>query len=265
MTKSVDVSRPERAKRAIRLRRVTRFVLIAVVVIVLTCGLALFGLLWINYSIIRMTDSLMVTDVAEIRPTTLAVVPGARIYKGGRLSAYLQDRVDAAIELYNAGKVKKILMSGDNSDRYYDESSAMRNYAIEHGVPEDDVLRDFAGLRTLDTVWRTRDIWGQSDFVIVTQRFHLPRALYLARALDIDVQGYVCDRRDYMQSVAARLATREFFARIAAWCDINILRTRPRHLGERESLSGVEQDLKVKDQRKEIWQREKFLRNNGKI
>lgn len=233
----------------------------------LTLGI---GFAWINFRMAGAASLQMTNNVDEIRPVLMGVVPGARIYGDGRLSAYLSDRVDGAIELYRAGKIRKILMSGDNSDRYYDESTAMRNYAIDRGVPEDDVLRDFAGLRTLDTIWRARDLWCQDEFVIITQTFHQPRALYLARALGISAQGFCCDRDDYDFFVAARLTLRECFARVGAWFDINVLHTRPRHLGTIEPLSGIEQATRIKKTKRDIWDEEirrdpmsKKARNNA--
>ena len=205
---------------------------------------------------VSTTKSAVKYKVQDIRPVKVGVVPGARIYSNRRLSAYLQDRVDRAMELYRAGKIEKIIMSGDNRSRYYDEATAMRNYAIENGIPPDDVLRDFAGLRTLDTVWRARDLWQLDEYVIITQQFHLPRSLYLARALGVNVQGFAADNRTYMASVATRLAAREWLARVGAWFDINILRTHPRHLGETQSLSGLAQDAEVRAQQKTIWNRE---------
>ncbi len=252
-------------------RRKWRAVIVLAAVVLFTILTIGIGFVWINCSMVNSAAPHMTRDPDKIRPVLLGVVPGARIYREGRLSAYLSDRVDGAIKLYRAGKISKILMSGDNSDRYYDEATAMRNYAINHGVPEDDVLRDFAGLRTLDTVWRARDLWQQNAFVIITQAYHQPRALYLARTLGIDAQGYCCDRDNYDPAVAARLKLREYFARAAAWIDINILHTRPRHLGATEPLSGIEQESRIKKTKREIWDEEirrdplsKKARNNAR-
>lgn len=213
----------------------------------------------INRAMVSQTKSLIVSRADDVRPVTMAVVPGARIYSSGGLSAYLEDRVDRAVELYRAGKVQKLLMSGDNRSRYYDEPTAMRNYAISLGVPADDVLRDFAGLRTFDTMWRAKELWGQTEFIIVTQRFHLARSVYLAQSVGVKAQGFVADNRPYVRSTARRLAAREWLARGGAWFDVNVLRTQPRHSGERQGLSGLEQDTQVDEQRRAIREREASL------
>jgi SanA protein len=121
----------------------------------------------------------------------VAIVLGAAVFPDGRLSPVLQGRVDAAIALYRAGKVKKLLMSGDNSTSHYDEPTAMKRYAVCHGVPADDVVRDYAGFHTFDTCYRAKRVFGISRAIFVTQAFHLPRCLYLARAMGIDAAGFV--------------------------------------------------------------------------
>jgi len=174
----------------------------------------------------------------EVEKSHVALVLGARVLPGGRLSAMLHDRVAAAVELYKAGKVSKILMSGDNRDIYYNEVAAMRKVALEMGVPSDDVVRDYAGFRTLDSVYRARDLWDIQDIVIVTQEFHLPRSLFLADKLGVKAQGYIADKRQYYHRSVTRTRIREVFARAGAWIDIYILRTKPYFLGRKESLSG---------------------------
>lgn len=177
---------------------------------------------------------------AELVPEReVALVLGAKVYRSGRLSAVLEDRVRTAVALYEAGKVRKLLMSGDNSRDDYDEVTAMRNFALRLGVPEDDVVRDFAGLRTYDSLVRARDVWGLDRLTIVTQGFHLPRSLYLAKGLGLDAVGVGADRRQYAS--ARRMALREMAARVRAVVDVRVLRPHPRHLGPRESLSGLAQ------------------------
>jgi SanA protein len=152
------------------------------------------------------------------------------------------------VDLYKAGKVKKLLMSGDNSERYYDEVTAMRREAIKLGVPSDDVVRDFAGFRTYDSFYRAREIWGLDDVVVVTQRFHLPRCLFLGAKLGVQTDGFVADKRPYGGASVRRVRVREFFARAMAVADIYVFSKRPHFLGKPETLSGDKQEREEKEQ-----------------
>ncbi len=109
----------------------------------------------------------------------------------------LEDRVVSAAQLYQAGKIRKILLTGDHGNKEYDEVKAMRLYLRRLGVPESDIFLDHAGFTTYDSLYRARDIFGVQDCVIVTQEFHLPRSVYTARKLGLDCYGYVADRRSY--------------------------------------------------------------------
>lgn len=135
------------------------------------------------------------TAVSPQKP--VAIVYGAEVNGNGRLSTVLRDRVDTAIELYHSGKVGKLLVSGDNRTVYYDEPGAMRDYAIANGVPAADVQADYAGLRTYDTCYRAKHIFGVENAVLVTQEFHLPRAIFTCRQLGVDAVGVVADKRPY--------------------------------------------------------------------
>ena len=111
----------------------------------------------------------------------------------------LKDRLDAAFELYQAGKVQKLLFSGDNRFVDYNEPGKMLEYALAHGIPREDVVLDYAGRRTYDTCYRARDIFNVSEAIVVTQRYHLPRTLETCRVLGLDVVGYIADRQAYPQ------------------------------------------------------------------
>lgn len=135
------------------------------------------------------------TAVSPEKP--VAIVYGAEVMGNGRLSTVLRDRMDTAIDLYQSGKVGKLLVSGDNRTVYYDEPGAMRDYAIANGVPAADVQADYAGLRTYDTCYRARHIFGVENAVLVTQAFHLPRAIFTCRQLGVDTVGVIADKRPY--------------------------------------------------------------------
>lgn len=178
------------------------------------------------------------TRAADMPKYRVALVLGARVYPDGRLSMMLEDRVRAGVELYREGRVEKLLMSGDNSESHYDEVTAMRRRAIELGVPSNDVVRDFAGFRTYDSLVRARELWGLDEMAIVSQRFHLPRALFLARALGMKADGFVADRPGGYLHSGRRSRLREIPARTVAWLDACLLRPTPHFLGPPEGLSG---------------------------
>ncbi len=132
-------------------------------------------------------------DAAPARP--VAIVLGAAVYANGRLSPVLRDRMETAVQLYHAGVVDKLILSGDNSQAYYNEPDAMRQYALDRGVPETAVQPDYAGFRTYDTCYRARHIFQVESAIVVTQAFHLPRALFTCRWLGLDAVGVVADLR----------------------------------------------------------------------
>jgi len=174
--------------------------------------------------------------VDEVPPRPVAVVLGAGLWPDGSLTPVLADRVATAVELYRAGVVQKLLFTGDNRFVDYNEPQRMFEYAVALGVPGEDIVLDYAGRRTYDSCYRARVIFGVEEAVVVTQRFHLARALYLCDAVggdtrDIDAVGIVADRQDY----TARRYTweiREYLALALAWWDVNVRRPVP-VLGER--------------------------------
>jgi len=155
----------------------------------------------------------------------VAVVFGAGYWPSGHLSDVLQDRLDAGIELYEAGRVRKLLFSGDNRVADYNEPAKMLEYALQRGVPREDIVLDYAGRRTYDTCYRARDIFQVDEVVLVTQRYHLPRALLTCRTLGLDAVGYVADRQRYVNLRWYRL--REIPALWLAWWELHITRPKP--------------------------------------
>jgi vancomycin permeability regulator SanA len=174
-----------------------------------------------------------VVEAAEIRSRPVALVFGASVY-GKTLSATLERRVDTAVALHRAGRVSRILVSGDNSSTHYNESDAMRRYVISRGVPEADVVSDFAGFSTYETLYRAREIFGVTRPVLVTQGYHLPRAIYIARRLGMDPVGVAAPGPDGV--VASGLArARETLASVKAFLQVEITRPEPTYLGPVEA------------------------------
>ncbi len=155
----------------------------------------------------------------------IAIVLGAKVWDDGSLSHALLDRVTTAVELYQAGKVKKLLMSGDNPTPQYDEPTAMKRYAMELGVPESDIVLDFAGRRTYDTCYRAKEIFEIKKAIIVTQEFHLPRSIYLCQNMEVDSIGMAANRRTYLAE--NYWAFREFFSVFSAWFEMNFIPFEP--------------------------------------
>ncbi len=159
------------------------------------------------------------TEIPTEEPPRVAIVLGARVWSDGSASSVLYDRVLTAVELYRAGRVKKLLMSGDNPTQDYDEPTAMKNTAMQLGVPEQDIVLDFAGRRTYDTCWRAKEIFEVKKAIIVTQEFHQARSLYFCNNLGVESIGITANRRKYLGE--RRWAVREFFSRFGAWFEMN--------------------------------------------
>jgi vancomycin permeability regulator SanA len=160
------------------------------------------------------------TEIPPEEPKRVAIVFGARVWSGGEPSHSLYDRVLTAVELYRAGRVKKLLMSGDRQNDDYDEPAAMKKLALELGVAESDIVLDNDGKRTYDTCYRAKEIFDVKKAILVTQDYHQPRALYLCRSLGIDSVGITANRRVYDNEKYFRF--REFFSVASAWFEINV-------------------------------------------
>lgn len=165
------------------------------------------------------------TEIPVENPPRVAIVFGAKVWDDKSPSPVLYDRVVTAVELYRAGRVGKILMSGDNPTENYDEPTAMKETAVQLGVPESDVVLDFAGRRTYDTCFRAREIFAVQKAILVTQEFHQARALYLCNNLGVDSIGITADRRQYEGS--RYWAFRELFSEASAWFEMNFLPFEP--------------------------------------
>lgn len=173
----------------------------------------------------------------QVSEADAVIVPGARVYADGTVSPMLADRLDAALALYREGRAPRILVSGDHGTRGYDEVNAMRRYLEAAGVPAAHIFMDHAGFTTYDTLYRARDVFGLRRAVVVTQRFHLTRSLFVADALGLDVEGVVADRRPYTVSSLVRSNVREVGARVKAAVE-TIASPRPRFLGPRIPIGG---------------------------
>ena len=141
------------------------------------------------YAWVRLAAVGHIYTVSQAPSAPVAIVFGAGIYPDGTPMLFLTARLDVARELYAAGKVRAILVSGDNSSADYDEPTAMQTYLVEHGIPADKVVRDFAGRDTYDSCVRARRIFGVEQAILVSQGYHVPRAVAICRAVGIDADG----------------------------------------------------------------------------
>ena len=184
---------------------------IIVGVSLLSCGARLFTEIY-SRSKIKTLDS--------ISPEKVAIVFGAGLQRDGSPSPILRDRVETAAKLYFSGKVEKLLMSGDNRFVDYNEPGAMRAYAIELGVPEKDIVLDYAGRRTYDTCYRAKYIFGVNTAILVTQAYHLPRALFTCNELGVAADGVDAKIRTYSRYSRFSWNIREIPASLKALWDI---------------------------------------------
>jgi SanA protein len=168
----------------------------------------------------------------------IAIVFGAGLRRDGGPTAVLRDRVETAAQLYFDGKVEKLLMSGDNRVVEYNEPAAMRQHALSLGVPDEAIVLDYAGRRTYDTCYRARYIFGVESAILVTQKFHLSRALFTCNALGVKVAGVEANNYYYLKRSRLYWNIREQFATVGAFWDVYFKRPLP-VLGEPEPIFPV--------------------------
>jgi SanA protein len=161
------------------------------------------------------------SEVADVPRTEVAIVPGALVQPDGKMSTMLGDRVEQAVRLWRAGKVEKILVSGDHGSWKYDEPDTMRKALVADGVPPRDVFEDHAGFDTWATMVRARSIFGVRHAVVITQGFHMPRALFLADKAGIDATGLTSDLHPYGYQ-GAKSDVREVLSRVKAVADVTL-------------------------------------------
>ncbi len=196
------------------------------------CGmvLMLLGCIAVNLYIKGSVKDRILTpeDAAELDADCILIL-GAGVWDNGKPSQMLADRLKQGIELYYAGASDRLLMSGDHGREGYDEVNVMKDYAIERGIPSGHIFMDHAGFSTYESMYRARDIFEAKKVIIVTQRYHMYRALYTARALGLDAYGVTSDYWEYSGQRYREL--REFAARMKDFC-FTIVKPEPTYLGE---------------------------------
>ena len=183
-----------------------------------------------NYWIERAARNKTYSDISQIEKNKVGLVLGtAKTLKSGRINLYFEYRVQAAVELYQKGKIDFILISGDNGNKDYDEPTDFKNELIKNGIPEDKIFLDYAGFRTLDSVVRAQKIFGQNSLTIISQKFHNERAIYLAEKNGIKAVGF--NATDVSVRYGLKVRLREYLARTKVFVDI-LLGVKPKFLGE---------------------------------
>jgi len=187
-----------------------------------------------SYSVVRIGSNKYIYDnLADLPHTQVALIPGAAILQNGDLSPVFKDRVDMAIMIYQRGIVQKILVSGDNSSTDHNEVNPARNYLLAQGVPPEDIFLDHAGFDTYSSMYRAQDIFQVESMIIVSQAFHVPRAVYIARHLGMDAYGMVADRGHYLFYNDVR----ETFADVKALTNL-LFNRQPKYLGKVIPITG---------------------------
>lgn len=206
--------------------------------VVLSMGIlgaaAVLGInLWVTGSV---QGKILAEDAAAmLQDVDCIVVLGCQVRSDGTPSHMLEDRLKRGVALYNNGTAPKLLMSGDHGTKGYDEVDAMKRYAVEAGVLSEDVFMDHAGFSTYETVYRAKEIFGAEKIVIVTQQYHLYRAMYIAEAMGMEVYGVAADYRQYSGQFARDV--REVLARVKDF-GMTIFWPEPTYLGEAIPISG---------------------------
>ena len=188
--------------------------------------------LWIEW---RANDRLY-TEVYKVPSKKVALLLGTvKRLANGQVNRYFQYRIEAAAQLYKAGKIQHIIASGDNHTRFYNEPIDMKRALMAQGIPQEAITLDYAGFRTLDSIVRCKKIFSQEDIIIISQAFHNKRALFISDFYNIQAIGF--NAKDIPLRIDKKTKIREYFARFKAVLDLYILHTPPKFLGEKVDIS----------------------------
>lgn len=204
-----------------------------------SCTVALLFLLALvgaNWWQLTLAEPEIYQEIERVPAKPVAVVFGtSRYLVGGGLNPHYRHRIDAAVRLYLSGKVKHVLVSGDNAHVSYNEPRRMYQDLVRQGVPPHSITLDFAGFSTFDTLVRAQQVFGLDEAILVTQRWHLPRALYIARSIGLNSVGYAAVA-DVNWRASLRVRSREALARLATLGDIHLWHRQPHFLGGSEPI-----------------------------
>ena len=198
-------------------------------------GISVLFVWWANHKIETATKNFVSYDIQKLPNEKVGLLLGtSKILKSGWKNLYFFNRIDAAEQLYKSGKIKYILISGDNSTKDYSEPEDMQAELLKRGIPADKIVLDFAGFRTLDSVVRAKEIFGQNSFIIISQKFHNERAVFLAQHYGIKAYGF--NAKDVNKYFGFKTKVREYFARAKVFVDF-LLGVEPKFGGEKVEIS----------------------------
>jgi SanA protein len=188
-----------------------------------------------NYIYIdNFAKDLIYSDISKLPPKRVALILGTTKYvKKGKINYFYKYRIDAGVKLFKNKKVKMLLVSGDNSSRYYNEPARMKKDLIKRGIPEKFITLDHAGYRTFDSIIRANRVFGVDDYIIVTQPFHLKRALFIAKKKGFNAIGFPAKQNNNTLA-HYRMLVREVLARAKAFLDLYVLKTQAKVLDKRD-------------------------------
>ena len=197
-------------------------------------GISVLFVWWANHKIETETKNFVSYDIQKLPNEKVGLLLGtSKILKSGWKNLYFFNRIDAAEQLYKSGKIKYILISGDNSTKDYSEPEDMQAELLKRGIPADKIVLDFAGFRTLDSVVRAKEIFGQNSFIIISQKFHNERAVFLAQHYGIKAYGF--NAKDVNKYFGFKTKVREYFARAKVFVDF-LLGVEPKFGGEKVEI-----------------------------
>lgn len=197
------------------MKRIKNFIIIFLVLSVL----GFIFVLWADHTIGYDSEEYVTQSISKLPNEKVGLVLGtSKSLRNGKDNPYFFNRIEAAEELFKSGKIKYIIVSGDNSTQNYNEPEDMQNELIARGIPKTKIFLDFAGLRTLDSVVRAKEIFGQTSFIIISQRFHNERAVFLAQKKGIEAYGY--NAKDVDKEFGFKTNLREYFARVKVFWDL---------------------------------------------
>lgn len=211
------------------MRWLKRFIIISVLLLILVVSVC-------NIWIVKSTEGKVYSDSELLPDHRMGLVLGTSHRSvGGGPNPFFQNRMETAANLYALGKIDHFILSGDNSTVFYNEPLEMQKALIKKGVPASAITLDYAGLRTLDSIVRSKKVFGQNKITIITQPFHSYRALFISRYYDMDAVAMVADEPELDRTFKVRI--REYLARTKAILDLYIFKTDPRFLGEKEPIN----------------------------
>jgi SanA protein len=182
-----------------------------------------------NFTINKKTNNLVFNETETIPENKTGLLLGTSKYlRSGKLNLYFEYRIQATEKLFKAGKIKNIVISGDNSKKDYNEPEDMKIELVKRGIPEGNIYLDYAGFRTFDSIYRMKEIFGQKSFTVISQQFHNQRAVYIAKSLDLNAIGFNAQDVNVYNGFKTKL--REKLARVKVFVDL-LTNKQPKYLG----------------------------------